>query len=108
MTIYAIVASGGKQFRVSAGQVIDVERLAGDEGTSVDLNEVLLVADGEKVITGQPAIPGAKVKATIVGQGKHRKVIVFKYKSKVRYRRKRGHRQPYTRLAIDQIVLNEG
>lgn len=104
--IYAIVATGGKQYRVSEGAVLSVEQIPGDEGSPVELDQVLLVDDGEKVLVGQPVLDGAKVKATVISQGKSRKVIVFKYKSKVRYRRKRGHRQPYTRLAIDQIVFN--
>jgi large subunit ribosomal protein L21 len=104
--IYAIVATGGKQHKVSPGQVIDVEQIPGDEGTNVELDNVLLVADGDSFTIGQPAIEGAKIKATIVSQAKQRKVIIFKYKNKIRYRRKKGHRQPYTRLAIDQIELN--
>ncbi|MDY6911683.1 MAG: 50S ribosomal protein L21 [Chloroflexota bacterium] len=104
--MYAIVTTGGKQYRVLEGQVIDVEQLPGDEGDTVDLNDVLLVADGENVTVGQPGVAGAKVKASILNHGRGRKVIVFKYKSKVRYRRKRGHRQSYTRLKIDEIVLN--
>ncbi len=102
--IYAVIATGGKQYRVSPGQVIDVEQLPGDEGNVVELGEVLLVADGENVVADRAALDGARVRATIVNQGRYRKVIVFKYKSKVRYRRKRGHRQPYTRLMIDEIV----
>ncbi|MCL0072782.1 50S ribosomal protein L21 [Dehalococcoidia bacterium] len=106
MQTYAVVAAGGKQYRVSPGQVIDVEQIPGDEGAAVELDKVLLITGGEKIIAGQPALDGARVKATIVRQDRHRKVIVFKYKSKVRYRRKRGHRQPYTRLMIDEILLN--
>ncbi|MCL0041400.1 50S ribosomal protein L21 [Dehalococcoidia bacterium] len=102
--MYAVIASGGKQHRVSPGQVIDVEQLPGDEGSLVELSEVLLVTDGGKIVVGRAALDGARVRATIVSQGKQRKVIVFKYKPKVRYRRKRGHRQPYTRLMIDEIV----
>jgi len=83
-----------------------VERLSGDEGAKVELNEVLLVADGEKIAVGHPVLEGAKIQATIVDQGKDKKVIVFKYKSKVRYARKRGHRQLHTRLAINEIVSN--
>ena len=105
-TIYAIVATGGKQHKVSPGQVIDVEQIPGDEGSSVELDNVLFVSDGDNITVGQPAVDGAKVKATIVRQDRKRKVIVFKYKNKIRYRRKRGHRQPYTRLSIDQIELN--
>ena len=105
--IYAIVATGGKQYKVSPGQVIKVERLPGEEGTSVELGEVILIAEDGKIITGRPFLEGAKVKATILSQGKDQKVIVFKYKPKIRYRRKRGHRQPYTKLLIEQIILNE-
>ena len=83
-----------------------MERLPGEEGTTVDLEDVLMVADDDKITVGKPAVDGAKVTATIVGHDRRRKIIVFKYKSKIRYRRKRGHRQCYTRLAIDQIVLN--
>jgi large subunit ribosomal protein L21 len=108
MTIYAIVTTGGKQYRVSPGQIIDVELLPGDQGAMVELDEVLLVADGEKTEVGQPALAGAKVKATIVGQSRDKKVTIFKYKSKTRYRRKRGHRQAHTRLAINEIIGNQG
>jgi large subunit ribosomal protein L21 len=106
MQTYAVIATGGKQYRVSPGQVIDVEQLPGGEGAVVEMDKVLLIGGGEKIIAGQPVIDGARVKATIVTQGRHRKVIVFKYKSKVRYRRKRGHRQPYTRLMIDEILTD--
>jgi len=105
-TIYAIVATGGKQHKVSPGQVIDVEQIPGDEGSSVELDNVLFVSDGDNITVGQPAVDGAKIKATIVRQDRKRKIIVFKYKNKIRYRRKRGHRQHYTRLSIDQIELN--
>jgi large subunit ribosomal protein L21 len=106
MQTYAVIAAGGKQYRIWPGQVIDVEQISGDEGTAAELDKVLLIAGGEKIITGEPTLDGARVKATIVRQGRHRKVMVFKYKSKVRYRRKRGHRQPYTRLMIDEILTN--
>jgi large subunit ribosomal protein L21 len=88
---------------VAAGQTIDVERLAVAEGDTVELNKVLLIADGDNVTVGRPTIDGAKVTATAKGEAKGDKVVVFKYKHKVRYRRKTGHRQLYTRLAIDQI-----
>ena len=74
------------------------------EGDSIDLSKVLLIADGDKVTVGTPTIDGAKVVAVSQGEGKGKKIIVFKYKSKVRYRKKMGHRQPYTRLMIDKIV----
>ena len=106
--IYAVVETGGKQYKVSPGQTIDVERLDVAEGDTVELDKVLLIADGDKVTVGQPAVEGAKVVATSQGEGKGEKIIVFKYKSKVRYRRKKGHRQLYTRLLIDKIVGLKG
>lgn len=102
--IYAIIETGGKQYKVAPGQTIDVERLGVDEGGTVELDKVLFIADGDKVTVGTPTIDGAKVIATSQGDGKGNKVIVFKYKPKVRYRKKTGHRQLYTRLAIDKIV----
>jgi large subunit ribosomal protein L21 len=101
---YAIVQSGGKQYRVSSGGTIDVELIKAKEGDTVELNQVLLVADGKKVNVGTPTVEGARVVAEVVGSGKGKKTIVFKYKSKVHYRKKNGHRQPYTRLAIKEIV----
>ncbi|MBM3132168.1 MAG: 50S ribosomal protein L21 [Chloroflexi bacterium] len=104
--MYAIVATGGKQYKVSPGRVTDVEQIGGEEGAAIELDNVLLVADGDQITVGQPAIAGAKVKATIKQQSKKSKVIVFKYKNKTRYSRKRGHRQPFTRLSIDAITLS--
>jgi large subunit ribosomal protein L21 len=102
--IYAIIETGGKQYKVNPGQTIDVERLGVAEGSTVELDRVLLIGDGERVIVGTPTVDGAKVVATSRGEGKGKKVIVFRYKSKVRYRKKTGHRQLYTRLVIDKIV----
>jgi len=102
--IYAIIETGGKQYKVTPGQSIDVERLDVAEGNTVDLDRVLLIADGDKVTVGTPTIEGARVIATSQGEGKGKKIIVFKYKPKVRYRRKTGHRQLYTSLTIDKIV----
>ncbi len=102
--IYAIIETGGKQYKVAPGQTIDVERLDVDEGNTVELDRVLFIADGDKVTVGTPTIDGAKVIATSQGDGKGKKIIVFKYKPKVRYRKKTGHRQLYTRLVIDKIV----
>ncbi len=79
-----------------------------EEGATIELDRVLLIGDGEQVALGQPFIAGAKVVATVLGQGRGRKVIVFKYKPKARYRRKIGHRQPYLRLAIQEIVVGRG
>lgn len=108
LAIYAVVKTGGKQLKVSEGQIIDVERLPEEEGASVELDRVLLISDGERVITGQPVVDGAKVKAKVLEQGRGPKVTVFKYKNKTRYRRKKGHRQPYTRLKVDQIITGKG
>lgn len=103
--MYAIMESGGKQYKASPGQTIEVEKLSEDEGSVVEFDRVLLVADGDNVTVGRPVVSGAKVIATVLSQGKGEKVIVFKYKPKVRYRRKRGHRQPYSKLVIDKIVV---
>ena len=102
--IYAIIETGGKQYRVTDGQVIDVEMLNTIEGTTVEFDKVLLIGDGDNVTIGTPLVEGAKVLATSQGDAKGKKVIIFKYKPKTRYRKKNGHRQPYTRLTINQIV----
>ncbi len=105
--IYAIIETGGKQYKVTPGQIIDVERLDVAEGNTVELDKVLLIANGDKVTVGTPIIDRAKVIATSKGEGKAKKIIVLKYKPKVRYRKKTGHRQLYTRLAIDKIIEPE-
>ena len=89
---------------MSPGETIDVERLAAEEGSTIELDRVLLVADGEKVTVGTPTVEGAKVIAEVLSEGKGEKIIVFKYKPKVHYRKKTGHRQIYTRLAIKEIL----
>jgi len=101
---YAIVETGGKQYRVAPGQKIDVDRLAVAAGEDIELSKVLLIADGKDTIVGSPTIEGAKVVATCLSEAKSHKVIVFKYKPKVRYRRKKGHRQIYSKLEIKEIV----
>jgi len=103
--MYAIVESGGKQYRAVPGSTIEVDRLHVEEGTQIDLNQVFLVADEENIQVGTPTVEGASVKATIVEHFKGRKIIVFKYIPRKRYRRKRGHRQQYTRLQIDAISV---
>jgi large subunit ribosomal protein L21 len=102
--VYAIVATGGKQYRVQPGQRLEVEKLAVEAGSQVELGEVLLIGDGETVTVGQPTVPGARVVADVLGEIKGKKIIIFKYKNKVRYRRKTGHRQRYSRLVIKDIV----
>jgi len=101
---YAIIETGGKQFKVTEGQTIDVERLEAEEGGSVQLDKVLLLADGDNITVGKPLVEGARVMATVTKNGKGKKIIVFHYKSKVRERRKNGHRQQFTRLSIDKIL----
>ena len=105
---YAILAIGGKQIKVKAGQVINTELLHLEKGKEVELTPVLMIADGEELIVGSPEIEGAKVVATCLEEGKGRKIIVFRYKNKVRYRKKTGHRQPFTRLLIKTIVKPHG
>ncbi len=100
---YAIVESGGKQYRVSVGDVIDVEALAAEPGEQVVLDRVLLLAQEGQVVVGRPTVEGAAIRATVLDHGKHRKVRIFKYRPKQRYHVKTGHRQPYTRLEIDEI-----
>lgn len=102
---YAIVESGGKQYRAVEGGWIEVDRLPGEIGDTVTDMTVLLFADGENVSVGAPLVSGAKVSATVVDQIKGPKIIVFKYRPKKHYRVKTGHRQQYTRLKIDSISL---
>jgi large subunit ribosomal protein L21 len=101
--MYAVLATGGKQYRVQEGDVIYVEKLNADVDTTVELNEVLAVGTEDGIKVGTPVVEGAKVVAKVAAQGKAKKVVVFKYKSKKDYRRKNGHRQPYTKLVIEKI-----
>ncbi len=102
--MFAIVETGGKQYRVAEGEVIEVEKLAAPEGETVTLDRVLMVSDGSNVRVGKPLVEGASVEAKVVDQKRGPKVIVFKYKPKKRYRRKSGHRQSLTRLQIERIL----
>ncbi|MBR9981102.1 MAG: 50S ribosomal protein L21 [Desulfatitalea sp.] len=101
--MYAVVATGGKQYRVEAGEILRVEKLAGDLGAEVAFDQVLMLGYGETVRIGQPLVEGASVKGRIVEQGKNKKIIVFKFKRRKRYRRKQGHRQLFTAVKIDTI-----
>ena len=92
---------------MSPGQLVDVDRLDVTDGDTVELDKVLLIADDDRVTVGTPTVGGAKVIATSKGEGRGKKIIVFKYKSKTRYRKKTGHRQFYTRLAVDRIIEPE-
>ncbi|MBI4769872.1 MAG: 50S ribosomal protein L21 [Chloroflexi bacterium] len=101
---YAIVQSGGKQFRAVEGGSIEVDLLEAQPGESVSLSDVLLVADGEQVTVGAPTVAGASVETTVLGHLRAPKIVVFKYKPKERYRVKTGHRQNYTRLQVERII----
>lgn len=101
--MYAIIATGGKQYKVSEGDVIRVEKLGVDAGETYTFDQVLAVNDGELKV-GCPTVEGAKVTASVVGDGKAKKVIVYKYKRKTGYHKKNGHRQAYTELKIESIT----
>ncbi|MBO5071995.1 MAG: 50S ribosomal protein L21 [Eubacterium sp.] len=101
--MYAIIATGGKQYKVQEGDVIKVEKLGAEAGSEVTFDQVLLVSDKE-VKVGTPTVEGASVKATVVAEGKGKKVIVYRYKRKTGYHKKNGHRQPYTQVKIDKII----
>jgi large subunit ribosomal protein L21 len=102
--MYAVIQTGGKQYRVEPGQTLSVEKLPGERGDTVELNDVLLVAGEDKVSVGQPRVEGAKVTAEIVEQGKDKKVTVYKFQRRKNYRRRYGHRQLYTSIKIGEVV----
>ena len=101
---FAVIKTGGKQYLVSPGTKLKIEKLDAGEDGSVVFDEVLLTADGDKVDVGMPHVAGAKVAAKATGEGRSKKVIIFKYRPKARHRRKKGHRQPYTEVEIQKIV----
>ena len=103
--MYAIIRSGGKQYRAEVGGTIDVDRLPNEVGDSINIGDVLLVANGEDTVIGQPRVEGALVTVTVVDQFRGKKIIVYKYRQRTNYRRKQGHRQYYTRLRIDEISI---
>lgn len=102
--MYAIIETGGKQYKVREGDTVDVELLGGEIGDTVELDQVLLVAGDDGMSVGTPTVEDARVRATVIGKVKGDKIVVFKYKPKNRYRRKTGHRQKYTRLRIERII----
>jgi large subunit ribosomal protein L21 len=102
--VYAVVRTGGKQYRVEEGRAIKIDRVSGAPGDTIELGEVLLMGNGEDVTVGTPFIEGARVVGTIAEQGRAKKVIVFRYKAKTRQRKKTGHRQQFTRLVISEIL----
>ncbi|HKM01104.1 MAG TPA: 50S ribosomal protein L21 [Sedimentibacter sp.] len=102
--MYAIIETGGKQYRVQEGDVIRVEKIEIADGETVKFDKVLLVAEEGKLNVGKPYVDGAVVEAVVENQGKAKKIIIFKYKAKKDYRKKQGHRQPYTQVKIEKIV----
>jgi len=105
---YAIVEDGGKQYKAVEGETIEVDRFQAEIGEQVDLDRVLLISDGEKISVGTPYLDGVKISAKVEDQIKGPKIVVFKYKPRVRYRVKTGHRQKYTRLRIGEIEEKSG
>jgi large subunit ribosomal protein L21 len=103
--LFAIIQTGGKQYRVAPGDILRVERLPGQRGDEIALDQVLLVADGEDIRVGQPLVAGARVMGRILRQGKAKKIIVFKKKRRKNYRRTQGHRQLFTALEIKEIIV---
>jgi large subunit ribosomal protein L21 len=101
--MYAIIRSGNRQYRAEVGKTIDVERLPNEVNSQIDISDVLLIGDGDSTVVGTPNVEGAVVRATVVDQYRADKIIVFKYRQRTNFRRKRGHRQYYTRLRIDAI-----
>ena len=101
--MYAIIKTGGKQYRVAEGDVVMVEKLAANEGEAVTFDQVLTVVKDDEVVVGKPLVEGAKVTAKVEAQGKDKKILVFKYNAKSNYRRRQGHRQPFTKVVIEKI-----
>ena len=105
--VYAVIRSGGKQYRVAPGQRVRLERLDGDAGDAIRFDEVLLVSGGGEVAVGAPIVESASVSGEILEQGRGRKINVFKYKNKTRYRRLRGHRQLHTAVLVNEVSLGD-
>lgn len=102
--MYAVLKTGGKQYRVEEGDIIKIEKVEGEVGQSVELEEVLLIGNSQEAKIGQPLVPDAKVLADIIDQGKSKKIIVFKSKRRKGYRKKQGHRQLFTSIKINKII----
>ncbi|MBI1174613.1 MAG: 50S ribosomal protein L21 [Sideroxydans sp.] len=101
--MYAVIKTGGKQYRVTTGETLKIETVAGDVGSAVVLDKVLMVADGDKLNVGKPLLTGASVQATIVSHGRADKVKIFKMRRRKHYQKHQGHRQNYTEIRIDGI-----
>ena len=102
--MYAIIKTGGKQYQVSEGDIINVEKLGVEVGSTVELKDVLVVGDADEMLIGKPFVEGASVEAEVLENGKDKKVVIYKYIPKKDHRKKQGHRQPYTKLQIKKIA----
>ena len=102
--MYAVIETGGKQYRVQEGDVLFVEKIDAEEGQVIDFDKVLVLSKEGDLTVGKPFIEGAKVEGSVLEQGKSKKIVVFKYKAKKNYRKKQGHRQPFTKVKIEKIV----
>ncbi len=102
--MYAVIKTGGKQYKVSEGQTLKVEKLNAEEGASIDLDEVLMVADGENIKVGTPLVDGGKVTATVASHGRGKKVKIVKFRRRKHHRKQMGHRQSYTEIKIEKIT----
>ena len=103
--MHAIIEPGGKQYKVAEGDTLFIEKLPNEAGDTVTFDKVLAVIDGDKITVGTPVVEGAKVDASVVKNGKGKKILVFKYKPKKGYRKRQGHRQPYTKVTIGAISM---
>jgi large subunit ribosomal protein L21 len=103
--MYAVIRSGGRQYRVTPGQTLRLQQMAGDPGSKVELGEILVVENDGKIQVGTPLVANARIEATVLGDGRAKKIIVFKKKRKKQYRRTRGHRQDFTAVRIDKISV---
>lgn len=102
--MYAVIETGGKQYRVEEGDTIFVEKLNADNGEQISFDKVLLLSKDNDLVVGKPYIEDVKVEGTVLDQGKGKKIVVFKYKAKKNYRKKQGHRQPYTKVKVEKIL----
>lgn len=102
--MYAVIETGGKQYRVQQGDVVFVEKLDVEEGSNINFENVLVMSKDGDLVVGKPYVDGAKVEAVVLEQGKAKKIVVFKFKAKKNYRKKQGHRQPFTKVRIENIV----
>jgi len=103
--MYAVIKTGGKQYRVAEGDVLDVEKLPAEEGASIDIGDVLMVVDGDQVTVGEPLVAGATVKATVTRQDRDKKIKIVKFRRRKHSRKQMGHRQSFSRLQIDKIIM---